>query len=126
MAYLQGQQIYNKLPCGRHKHLYLFVLHEIGTRVLGLEVSVTVELLLLESILLANGDAIGEFGTGGWIHWGFCQQSCRCSRLQQRSVAYSLAISRRSTRSCVMFMSVTSLLISLHDAILFMDVCCQM
>ena len=87
--------------------------------------SVTVELLLLESILLANGDAIGEFGTVA----GFTGVSgsrvvdiVGCSRVLHIPWLFLEGL----PDPVVMFMLVTSLLTSLHDAILFVEVCCQM
>ena len=96
---------------------------EIGTGVLGLEVSVTVELLLSEGILLATSEVTSECGTvvgltgvsgsgvvdivgfSGVLHipWLFLEGL---------------------PDPVVMFMLVTNLLISLCDAILFIEVCC--
>ena len=87
--------------------------------------SVTAELLLSESILLANGDVIGEFGTVA----GFTRVSgsrvvdiAGCSRVLHIPWLFLEGL----PDPIIMFMSVTSLLISLHDAISFMEVCCEM
>ena len=85
----------------------------------------TVELLLSESILLANGDAIGEFGTVA----GFTGVSgsgvvdiAGCSGVLHIPWLFLEGLQD----PVVMFMLVTSLLTSLCDAILFMEMCYQM
>ena len=97
---------------------------EIGTGVLGLEVSVTVELLLSEGILLATGDVTGESGTvtgftgvsgSGVVDIAGCSSMLHIPWLFLEGLPDPVVI----------FMSVTNLLISLHDAMLFVEVCCQ-
>ena len=97
---------------------------KVGTGVLKLKVSVTVELLLSESILLANGDEIGEFGavagfTG--ISGSGVVDIAGCSRV----LCIPWLFLEGLPDPVVMCMSVTSLLTSLHDAILFVEMCYQ-
>ena len=96
---------------------------EIGTGVLELEVSMTVELLLSEGILLATGDVTGEFGTvagftgvsgSGVVDIASCSSVLHIPWLFLEGLPDPV----------VMFMSMTNLLISLHDAMLFIEVCC--
>ena len=96
---------------------------EVGTSILRLEMSVTAELLLLESIILTNGDVIGEFGTVA----GFTGVSgsgvvdiLGCSGVLHIPWLFLEGL----PDPLVMFTSVTSLLTSVHDAILFVEVCC--
>ena len=96
---------------------------KIGTGVLGLEVSMTAELLLSESILLATGDVTGKCGTLA----GFTRVSgsevvdiVGCSGVLYIPWLFLEGL----PDSAVMLISVTNLLISLCDAMLFMEVCC--
>ena len=98
---------------------------EFGTRELKLEVCLTMEPLLSESILLGNGDEIGEFGTlarftrvsgSGVVDIAGCSGVLHIPWLFLEGLPDPV----------VMFMSVTSLLISLCDAMLFIEGCCQM
>ena len=96
-----------------------------GTGVLGLAVYMIVELLLSEGILLAIGDVTGEFdivaGSTG------VSGSRVVDIVGYSSVLYIPWLNLEGLSDLVvMFMSVTSLLISLCDAILFMEVHCQM
>ena len=124
MAYLQGQQTYHvALWQGVSTSTCLSCI-EIGTGVLGLEVSVTVELLLSESILLAYGDAIGKFGTvAGFtgVSGSRVADIAGCSGVLHIPWLFLEGL----PDPIVMFMLVTSLLISLHDAILFIDIHCR-
>ena len=84
--------------------------------------SATVEILLSERLLLANSDAIGEFGTvagftgvsgSGVVDIVGCSGVLHIPWLFLEGLPHPVVI----------FMLVTSLLTSLHDAILFMEVC---
>ena len=111
------------LPHARCKHLYLFILCGNCTGVLWLEVSVIAELLLSEGILLATGDVTGKFGTVA----GFTGVSgsgdvdiVGCSSV----LCIPWLFLEGLLDPVLIFMSVTNLVISLHDAMLFVEVCC--
>ena len=96
---------------------------EIDTGVLELEVSVTAELSLSEDILLATSDVAGKCSTVA----GFTRISgsrvvgiVGCSSVLHIPWLFLEGL----PDPVVMFMLVTNLLISLCDAILFVEVCC--
>ena len=96
---------------------------EVGTGVLELEVSMAAELLLSGCILLATGDVTGKFGTmAGFpgVSFSGVADIVGCSGVLHIPWLFL----EGPPNPIVLFMPVTNLLISLHDAILFLDVCC--
>ena len=96
---------------------------ECGTGVLELEVSMAAELLLSGDILLATSDVTGEFGTmAGFtgVSGSGVADIAGCSGVLHIPWLFLEGL----PDPVVTFMLVTNLLISLHDAILFIEVCC--
>ena len=98
---------------------------EIGTGELGIEVSITAWLLLSGSILLVSGEATGVLGTVAGlagVSGSRLVGIVGCSSVLQIPRLFLEGL----PDPVVMFMSVTSLLISLHDAIVIVELHCRM